>query len=123
LNEGFGFRNVFALDRIDPKAKEASKGFFCGKEANVALHERNIAGEVEDGIARKMVGLELIEVKELAEKVRGRKAEAALEMRSKYHKLSGFGYEFQLIAWNPARYLCRYPPGAVQSVDVLLHHI
>jgi hypothetical protein len=123
LNGRFWFRNIFALDRIDPKAKEASKSFFRGKEANVALHERDIARKVENGIARKMVRLELVEVEESAKEVGSRKAEAALEMSKENNGLTGFRHRFHLAARKPARYLCRYPPGAVEPVDLRLRHI
>jgi hypothetical protein len=111
------------LDRVDPKAKEASESFFCGTEANIGLHERNIAREVEDGAARKMVGLEFVKVKELTKEIGGRKAKAALKMRNKNDELSGFGLGFHLITWNPARYLRRYPSGTVQPVDIFLGHV
>jgi hypothetical protein len=111
------------LDRVNPKAEEASESFFCGKEANVGLHERNVARKIEDGVAREVMGLEFVEIKELADEIGGREAEAALKVSNKNNELSGFGRGFHLIAWNPARYLCRYPPGAVQPVDVRLRHI
>jgi hypothetical protein len=50
------------LDRVDPKIVEASKSLNRRKEANESLHERNIRREVKDGIARKVVRLELVEV-------------------------------------------------------------
>jgi hypothetical protein len=123
LNGRFGFRNVFALDRIDPKAEEASKSFFRGKEANVALHERDIARKVENGIARKMVRLELVEVEESAKEVGSRKAKAALEMSKENDKLTGFKHRFNLAARKPAGYFRRYPPRAVQPIDFGLCHV
>jgi hypothetical protein len=62
LYDGLGFQNVFTLDRIDPKVVKTSKSVYGGKEANESLHERNVRGEVEDGVAGKVVRLELVEV-------------------------------------------------------------
>jgi hypothetical protein len=56
------------LDRIDPKAEEASKGFLGGKETNIGLHERNEARKVENGVARKMMGLEFVKIEKFPEK-------------------------------------------------------
>jgi hypothetical protein len=123
LDGRFGLRNVFALDRIDPKAEEASESFFCREETNVGLHERDIARKIENGIATKMMRLELVEIQKLAEEVGRRKAEATLEVSEENNKLTGFRHGFHLAAWKPARYLCRYPPGAVQPVDLRLRHI
>ena len=83
LNRRFGSGNVLALDRIDPKAEEASKSFFCWMETYVGLHKRNKAGEVKDGVAREMMGLEFVKIKELPEEVRSRKTETTLEMSGK----------------------------------------
>jgi ribosomal protein S24E len=123
LNGGFGFRNVFALDRIDPKAKEASKSFLSGTEADVALHEGNVTRKVKNGIARKVVRLESIKIQELAKEVGGRKAEAALKMRKENDELTGFEYRFNLVARKPAGNFCRYPPGTVQPINFMLRHI
>ena len=90
------------MDRIDPKAEEASKSFFCWMETYVGLHERNKAGEVENGIAREMMGLEFVEIEEFAEKIRGRKAEAALKMSRENYIFPGFWRWFHLAARNPA---------------------
>jgi hypothetical protein len=49
------------LDPIDLKVVKAGKSIYSGKEANEGLHERNI-GEVEDGVAGKVVRLKLLEV-------------------------------------------------------------
>jgi hypothetical protein len=70
-----------------------------------------------------VVRLKFIEVEELAEEVGGQKAEAALKVSGENHGFSGFGCGLQLIAGNPARYLCRYPPGAIQPVDLRLLHV
>jgi hypothetical protein len=122
-NGRFGFRNVFSLHQIDLKAEEASKGFFCGKEANVALHERNVTRKVEDGIARKVVRLELVKIQELTEEVRSRKAEAALEVSKENDGLTGFKYRFDLVARKPVGYFCRYPSRPVQPVNFGLRYI
>jgi hypothetical protein len=57
------------LDRVDPKIVEASKGVNGRKEANKSLHERNVRRKIKDGIARKMMGLKFIKVKETPEKI------------------------------------------------------
>jgi hypothetical protein len=62
LNGGFGLRNVLAMDGINSKREEASESLASGTEADIALHERNVAREVEDGVARKVVRLELIKI-------------------------------------------------------------
>ena len=78
------------MDRVDPKAEEASKGFFCRTETYVGLHERNKAGEVKNGIAREMMGLEFVEIKELPEEVRAREAKTTLEVSGENYVFSGF---------------------------------
>jgi hypothetical protein len=117
-----GLGDVLALDRVDPKAEKASKSLKSRKETYVGLHERNKARKIENGVARKMVRLEFIKIEELAEEVRSRKAEAALGVGGKDYGLSGFRRGLQLVAGNPARYLCRYPAGAVQLVNLRLLH-
>ena len=67
--------------------------------------------------------LEFVEVKELAEKIRGRKAKTALKVSRENYVLSGFRRGFHLAARNPAKHLCRYPPGAVQPVDFRLLYV
>jgi hypothetical protein len=111
------------LDRVDPKAEKASENFFGGKEANVGLHERNIAGEVEDGVARKVMGLEFIKVKELTKEIRGRKAEATLKMSKKNNNFTGFEHRLDLVAWKPADDSFRNPPRPVEPVDLELGHV
>jgi hypothetical protein len=109
LNGGFGFRIIFALDRIDPKAKEASESFLSGTEADVALHEGNVTRKVENGIARNVVRLESIKIQELAKEIGGRKAEAALKVSEEDNILIGFKYRLDLVAWKPGGYSFRYP--------------
>ena len=90
------------MDRVDPKAEEASKSFFCRTETYVGLHERNKTGKIKNGIARKVVRLKFVEVKEFAEEIRSRKAEAALKMSRENYIFSGFWRGFHLAARNPA---------------------
>ena len=104
---------VLALDRVDPKAEEAGKGFLCGKETYVGLHEGNKARKIENGVAREMMGLELVEIKELPEEIRGREAKTTLEVSGENYVFSGFRRGLYLIARKPANYFCRNPPGAV----------
>ena len=123
LDRRFGLGDVFTLDRIDPKAEEASESFFCREETNVGLHERNKARKIKNGIARKVMRLKLVKIEELAEEVRSRKAETALKMSRENYVLSGFRRGFHLVARNPARHLCRYPTGVVQPVNLRLLHV
>lgn len=67
--------------------------------------------------------LDFVEVKELAEKIRGRKAKTALKVSGENYVLSGFRRGFHLAARNPARYLFRYPPGAVQPINFRLLYV
>jgi hypothetical protein len=62
LNGGFGPRNFLALDGVDSKREKASKGLASGTDADVRLHESSIARKVKNGIAGKMVRLELVKV-------------------------------------------------------------
>jgi hypothetical protein len=59
----------------------------------------------------------------LAEEVRGREAEAALEVSEEDNKLTGLEHRFNLIAWKPAGYTFRYPSRPVEPVDLVLIHI
>jgi hypothetical protein len=101
------------LDRVDPKAKETSESFLCGKETYVGLHEANKARKIEDGVAREMMGLKLVEIKELPEEIRGREAKTTLEVSRENYIFSGFRRGLYLIARKPANYFRRNPPGAV----------
>ncbi len=92
-------------------------------ETYVGLHKGNKAGEVKDGIAREMMGLEFVKIKELPEEVRSRKTETTLEMSGKDYVLSGFWRRFHLATRKPAKHLLRYPPGAVKPVDFRLVYI
>ena len=60
------------LDRIDPEVVETSKGFDGREETDETLHERDLGRKIKDGVARKMVGLELIKIKKAPEEVRRR---------------------------------------------------
>jgi ribosomal protein S24E len=113
----------FALDQIDPKAKEASKSLLRRTEADVALHEGDIARKIKNGIARKVVRLELVEIQELPKEIGSRKAEAALKVSKENDGLTGFEYRFDLVARKPAGNFCRYPPGTVQPIDLVLRHV
>jgi hypothetical protein len=59
LNRRLGLGNALALDRVDPKGEETRKSFDGGQEANIGLHEGNIAGKIENGVAREVMRLEL----------------------------------------------------------------
>jgi hypothetical protein len=109
LYGGFGLRNLLALDRVDSKGEEASKGLASGADADIRLHKSSITRKIKNGIAGKVVRLKLIEIQELAKKVRGWEAEAALEMSEEDNKLTGFKYRLDLVARNPAGYSFRYP--------------
>jgi hypothetical protein len=62
LHGRLGLRNFFALNGINPQRKEAGKRLTSGTNTDVGLHEGGVAGKVKDGIARKMVRLEFIEI-------------------------------------------------------------
>ena len=123
LNRRFGIGNVLALDRVDPKAEEASKSFFCRTETYVGLHERNKTRKIKNGIARKVVRLKFVEVKEFAEEIRSRKAKTALKMGGEDHYFARFGRRLALLARNPAEYLFRYPPGPVKPINLGLIYV
>jgi hypothetical protein len=79
------------LDRIDPEVVEAGEGLDDRPEDDETFHKGNKRGKIENGIARKMVGLKFIKVKEALEKVRRRKAKAALKMGGKDNYLARLG--------------------------------
>jgi hypothetical protein len=62
LHRRLGLRNFLALNGINPQRKEAGKRLTSGTNADVGLHEGGIAGKVKDGIARKVMRLEFIEI-------------------------------------------------------------
>jgi hypothetical protein len=109
LYGGFGPGNFLALDGVDSKGEEASEGLASGTDTDVCLHESSITRKIKNGIVGKVVRLKLVEIQKLAEKVRGREAEAALEVSEKDNKLTGFKYRLDLVAWKPAGYSFRYP--------------
>jgi hypothetical protein len=111
------------LDRIDPKVIETSKSGDSGKEAYESLHESNIRREVKDGVARKVVRLQLVEVQELPKEVRGRESEAALKMSGIDHDFTGPGRGLQLVARDTVHHLLWYPLGTVEPVDFCLVYI
>jgi hypothetical protein len=108
LSGGFGLRNFLALNGINPKGKEASESLASGTDADISLHESSITRKVKNGIAGKVVRLKLVKIQELAEEVRGREAEAALEVSEEDNKLTGFKYRLDLVARKPAGYSFRY---------------
>jgi hypothetical protein len=123
LGRRIGLGDVSALDRVDPKTEKASKSFESREETYVGLLEGNKTRKVKNGIARKMMRLELVKIEELAKEIGGRKAEAALKVSKEDDILSGLGRGFHLVARKPADHLFRYPTGAVQPVDLWLRHI
>jgi hypothetical protein len=123
LYGGFGLRNVLALNGVNPKREEASKSLASGTDADVALHEGGITRKVKNGIAGKVVRLELVIIQNLAEEIRSRKAEAALEVSKKHNELTGFEYRFDLVAGKPAGYSFRYPSRPVEPVDLVLRDV
>jgi hypothetical protein len=120
LYEGFGFRNLLALNGVDPKSEEAGKRLTSGTDADVGLHKGGITRKIENGVAGKMVRLELVKIKEIAEEIGGGKAEATLEVSKKDDVLSGSEYRLDLVAGKPAGYPFRYPSGPVKPVDFVL---
>jgi hypothetical protein len=73
------------LDRVDPEVIKPSKGLGSGPETDVSFHKGDDGGEVDDGVAGKMVGLKFIEVEEAPEEIRRRQAKATLEMGGENH--------------------------------------
>jgi hypothetical protein len=86
----------------------------------MSLHEGGVAGEVENGVAGKMVRLELIEIEESPEEIGDRKAEAALEVSEKDNAFAGSNHRLNLVAREPAGYSFRNPPGSVKPVNLVL---
>jgi hypothetical protein len=123
LYGGFGLGNVLALDRIDPEREEAGKRLASGTDADVALHEGHKTRKIKNGIAGKVVRLESIEIKELAEEIGGRKAEATLRVSKENNDLTGFKRRFDLVTRKPAGDSFRYSPGPVKPVDLILSHV
>jgi hypothetical protein len=61
-DKGFGLRKFPILDRILPKIVKEREVINRRSDTTVSLHEGGEGRKVEDGIARKMVGLKLIEI-------------------------------------------------------------
>jgi hypothetical protein len=120
LYGGFGFRNFLALNGVDPKSKETGKRLASGTNADIGLHKGGIARKIENGVAGKMVRLELVEIEKTAEEIGGGKAEATLEVSKKDDVLTGPEYRFDFVAGKPAGYSFRYPSGPVKPVDLVL---
>jgi hypothetical protein len=123
LNGRFGLGDFLALNGVDPKGKETSESLASGAETHVGLHEGCVARGVEDGIAREMVRLEFVEVKKLAEEIRGGKAEAALEVSKENDELAVPKIRFDLVARTPAGYPFRYPSRPVKPVNLMLGYL
>jgi hypothetical protein len=51
------------LDRVDPEIVKPNKSFDGGPEADIYFQERYKRGKMENGVAGKMMGLELIKIK------------------------------------------------------------
>jgi RNA-binding protein YhbY len=123
LNGGFGFRNFLALNGIDPKSKETGKRLASGTNADISLHKGGITREVKNGVAGKMVRLELVKIKETPEEIGGGEAEAALEVSEKNDVFTGPRHRFDLVARKPAGYSLRNPSGPVKPVNLVLANV
>jgi hypothetical protein len=123
LHGGFGFRNFLALNGVNPKSKETGKRLASGTNADIGLHKGGIARKIENGVAGKMVRLELVEIKETAEEIGSGKAEAALEVSEKDDVLTGPKHRFDLVARKPAGYSLRYPSGPVKPIYLVLGNV
>jgi hypothetical protein len=62
LHGRLGLRDFLALDGVDPQVEEAGKRLTSGTNADVSLHEGGITREIENGVARKVVRLEFVEI-------------------------------------------------------------
>jgi hypothetical protein len=120
LYGGFGLRNVLTLNGIDPERKETGEGFPSGADAYVGFHEGGVARKVENGIARKMVRLEFVEIKKPAEEIGSGEAEATLKVSKKDDVLSGIEHRFDFVARKPASDAFRYPSRPVEPVYLVL---
>jgi hypothetical protein len=69
MHDRFGERKFWVLDRVDPEVVETGEGLNGRRETDEPFHEGDVRREVEDGIAREMVGLKFVEGKEAPEKV------------------------------------------------------
>jgi hypothetical protein len=58
------------LDRILPEGVNIREVIYRGSDTGVSLHESSKRRKVEDGVARKMMGLEFKKVKKAPEEVK-----------------------------------------------------
>jgi hypothetical protein len=70
LHDWFGRQKFTVFDRVDAKVEEVGEGLNYRRETNKPLHKRNKRGEVENGVARKVVGLKLVKIEKVPEEVR-----------------------------------------------------
>jgi hypothetical protein len=68
-DERFGARKILILDRILPEIIEKGEIIHRGSHADIPLHEGGEGRKKKDGVAREVMGLELIEIKKAPEKV------------------------------------------------------
>jgi hypothetical protein len=90
------------LDRILPEIIEKRKVIYGGSDTGVSLHESGKGREVEDGIARKVMGLKLIKIKKASEEIRRQKAKYALKMGGKDDVLTRLRLRLTLLARDVA---------------------
>jgi hypothetical protein len=57
-----GVRKFPILDRILPEIVKEGEIIYRRSDTSVSLHESGKIREVKDGVARKMVGLEFVEI-------------------------------------------------------------
>jgi hypothetical protein len=68
-NERFGSRKLLVLDRILPEGVEKREIIYRGGHTDVPLHEGRKRRKIKDGVAREMMGLKFIKIKETPEKI------------------------------------------------------
>jgi hypothetical protein len=73
-----------------------------GLYANVALAKGGESRQSHDSICQQIVGLELIIVQEVLEKVTHQESEPSLEVGSEYHPLSGLRCRHYFAGGQPA---------------------
>jgi hypothetical protein len=99
------------------------EGFNRRPEADESFHERNEGREVEDDIAREMMRLEFVKVKEAPEEVQRWEAKTVLKMGGENYDFAGLGRGLELATRNPAGHLFRYLLRPVQPVDLGLANV
>jgi hypothetical protein len=70
----FGVRKVRVLDGVLPQIVEKGKIIYRRGHTDVPLHESGEGRKIEDGVARKVMGMKLIEIEKAPEEIRRRKA-------------------------------------------------